>query len=70
MQDKDHNNRFRISSFTPMNSFDRRLNDRRKHTCEGYTYISMVGWICRRERRRRSSDCKYSSRFGKNPRVD
>jgi hypothetical protein len=32
---------------------DRRSNDRRKEHCEGYTYISTVGWICRRERKRR-----------------
>lgn len=70
MQDKNPNNQPYSPSFSPMDSFDRRLNDRRKHTCEGYTYISMVGWICRRERRRRSCDCRDSSRFGINTRVD
>lgn len=32
---------------------DHREEDRRKEACEGYTYISTVGWICRRERIRR-----------------
>jgi hypothetical protein len=32
---------------------DRRYEDRRKENCNGYTYISMVGWICRREKNRR-----------------
>ena len=32
---------------------DQREKDRRKKSCEGYCYISTVGWICRRERFRR-----------------
>ena len=32
---------------------DKREKDRRKELCEGYCYISTVGWICRRERFRR-----------------
>jgi hypothetical protein len=32
---------------------DRRDEDRRREPCEGYTYVSMVGWICRREKCRR-----------------
>ena len=35
---------------------DRRNNDRRKEPCEGFTYVSMVGWICRREQSRRKDD--------------
>lgn len=27
--------------------------ERRKETCEGFTYVSTVGWICRREKSRR-----------------
>lgn len=62
MQDKDYNKRHQPHLFPSMDDvLDRRLNDRRKHTSEGYTYISMVGWICRRERRRRNCDCKKSS---------
>ena len=30
-----------------------REDDRRKEPCEGFTYVSTVGWICRRERVRR-----------------
>ena len=32
---------------------DHREKDRREKACEGYCYISTVGWICRRERFRR-----------------
>lgn len=32
---------------------DQREKDRRQEACEGYCYISTVGWICRRERFRR-----------------
>lgn len=32
---------------------DHREKDRREEPCEGYWYISTVGWICRRERFRR-----------------
>ena len=32
---------------------NQREKDRREASCEGYTYISTVGWICRRERIRR-----------------
>ncbi len=32
---------------------DQREKDRRKELSEGFTYISTVGWICRRERFRR-----------------
>ncbi len=38
-----------------MLSSDRRDQDRRQEPCEGYTYVSMVGWICRREKSRRRS---------------
>ena len=34
----------------------RPLGDRRKVPHEGFTRISMVGWICRRERARRKDD--------------
>jgi len=38
---------------------DQREKDRREEPCEGYTYISTVGWICRRERFRRK-DLEWS----------
>jgi hypothetical protein len=37
-------------------SNDRRYNDRRKEPCEGFTYVTMVGWICRREKSRRKDE--------------
>jgi hypothetical protein len=33
--------------------------DRRKAPACGYTYISTVGWICRREQSRRRDDSSY-----------
>ena len=30
--------------------------DRRKEPSKGYTYITTVGWICRREKVRRKDD--------------
>ena len=35
---------------------DRRNDDRRKVSCEGYVYIPMVGWYCRRDATRRRGD--------------
>jgi len=35
---------------------ERRSEDRRKQPSEGFTRISIVGWICRRERSRRQED--------------
>ncbi|WP_419659561.1 uncharacterized protein Dvar_84590 [Desulfosarcina variabilis str. Montpellier] len=34
----------------------RRQQDRRKKASPGFAYISMVGWICRRERTRRKDE--------------
>ena len=34
----------------------RRVEDRRKFSSEGFAYISIVGWICRRERCRRRDE--------------
>jgi hypothetical protein len=31
-----------------------RVKDRRQRDSKGYTYISIVGWICRREKKRRN----------------
>ena len=35
---------------------DRRSAERRKAKGDGYTYIPMVGWYCRREESRRGDD--------------
>lgn len=35
---------------------ERRKQDRRKVSCEGFAYMSIVGWICRREQDRRKAD--------------
>ncbi|MGD9368429.1 MAG: hypothetical protein PVH87_22205 [Desulfobacteraceae bacterium] len=51
---KESRNRFHQDMVPP----DRRCNDRRKNPCEGFTYVSTVGWICRRERSRRKNHHK------------
>lgn len=33
---------------------NRRVKDRRQEDSKGYMYITMVGWICRREKKRRN----------------
>ena len=35
---------------------EKRAIDRRQETGKGYTYITTVGWICRREKTRRKDD--------------
>lgn len=42
----------------PESYSDHRTEERRKCDSKGYTYISMVGWVCRREQFRRKSDHK------------
>ncbi len=37
-------------------SNNRRKKDRRNQVCRGFTQISIVGWICRRETVRRKDD--------------
>lgn len=37
-------------------SDDRRNEERRQNKCEGFTYIPMVGWYCRRDQSRRTDD--------------
>lgn len=41
---------------TPAPPADRRATERRKSKGDGYTYIPMVGWYCRREESRRDDD--------------
>jgi len=38
----------------PIASLDRRDKDRRERSQEGFIYIPMVGWYCRRSKARRS----------------
>ena len=45
-------------------SFDRRIENRRKNHSKGFTYISTVGWICRRENCRRESDPELWDSYG------
>ncbi len=38
-----------------MEPYKRGDTDRRQDDCEGFTYVSTVGWICRREQCRRKN---------------
>ena len=51
-----NNNRLNSNDNCEVNLNKRGTEDRRKQPSEGFTRISMVGWICRRERTRREGD--------------
>lgn len=58
MEEKEFRNESQ-SLFKPNKvSLERRYMHRRKALCNGFTYVSMVGWICRREKARRESEEK------------
>lgn len=40
---------------------DRRNQERRQAKCEGFTYIPMVGWYCRRDQSRRNEDTTFEN---------
>jgi len=54
--DEKYMNDFQVDHNQDNGSSDRRYDDRRKEPCEGFTYVSMVGWICRREQARRKDE--------------
>jgi hypothetical protein len=57
MENKEYLDEHQADFEQDADSSDRRYdNDRRKEPREGFTYVSMVGWICRREQSRRKDD--------------
>ena len=56
MENKEHANDAQANLEQHDQFSDRRDIDRRKNPCEGFTYVSTVGWICRREKSRRKDD--------------
>jgi hypothetical protein len=47
----------RMDEIIPHDVLERRTGaERRKASARGFTYISTVGWICRREQSRRKDD--------------
>jgi hypothetical protein len=56
MENKEYLNEAQANLEQDAEFGDRRYIDRRKESCEGFTYISTVGWICRREQSRRKED--------------
>lgn len=55
MEEKELNNEPRNPFHQNVDLSDRRFEDRRREPCEGYTYVTTVGWICRREQSRRKN---------------
>jgi hypothetical protein len=56
MENKEHLNEAHANLEQDADYSDRRYIDRRKEPCEGFAYVSTVGWICRREQSRRKDD--------------
>jgi hypothetical protein len=56
MENKEHPNEMQANLEQNVEFSDRRDIDRRREPCEGFTYVSTVGWICRREKSRRKDD--------------
>jgi hypothetical protein len=51
----------------PAVAIDHRNGERRKVPAQGFAYISMVGWICRRERCRRRGERLVADQPTRNP---
>jgi hypothetical protein len=56
MENKDYAKDSQLNFEKDIDCGNRRYDDRRKEPCEGFTYVSTVGWICRREQCRRKDD--------------
>ena len=56
MENKEYPNEMQTNLEQNVEFSDRRDIDRRREPCEGFTYVSTVGWICRREQSRRKDD--------------
>jgi hypothetical protein len=58
MNENENTNKNRSNSnhYCEHNLKERRTEDRRRQPSQGFTRISIVGWICRRERTRREGD--------------
>ncbi len=56
MKDKETNLDFSSNKTGVLLVDDRCGCDRRQISSQGFTYVSMVGWICRREKSRRCDD--------------
>ena len=56
MQHKEHSYRQNNAFSKDKTTNEHRLSERREKESSGFTYISTVGWICRREKSRREDD--------------
>jgi hypothetical protein len=57
MLKKGNDSACRLEKGQATQPLERRDCERRKLESKGYTYISMVGWMDRREHKRRTDDC-------------
>jgi hypothetical protein len=57
--DRDHSRHQTEESHSVEMEDNRRQTERRIHESKGYAYISMVGWMDRREKKRRQDDGEY-----------
>ncbi len=56
MKDHKHGEEEMEKSFSQQIREKRRTEERRRQTSNGFARISIVGWICRREKLRRRGD--------------
>ena len=56
MEKNEYKHDAQVNYRQEVDDMERRDQDRRKEPCEGFTYVSTVGWICRREQCRRKDD--------------
>jgi hypothetical protein len=57
--DQEHDDRSWTQPPPDTEDANRRRAERRIQESRGYTYISMVGWMDRREKKRREDDDKF-----------
>jgi hypothetical protein len=54
--EQGHQNKNRSKTYPMQDNSNRRQCERRQQESEGYTYITMVGWLDRREKIRRRDE--------------
>jgi len=56
MQKKEKSNNQNHGFSKEITTNEHRIRERREKDCPGFTYVTTVGWICRRENVRRKND--------------
>jgi hypothetical protein len=63
MEEKEKSNKQNHGFQKEIATKDYRIRERREKDCPGFTYVSIVGWICRRENVRRKNDKFFSRKY-------